>query len=176
MWQCTTLCRKLSFKVAWREVAAGMARGRTDWRTWRSGLVVLYRTCSPSPKTGLNGGPCQGPHLSVCCSPNTGTSQGMNEWTKPSKQKCWIIWTWQLAAGQTRGVLIYLFFFFIKVRYLGGNNFACHFQSYLLYKTSKRWYLILLLLNIQITKLGFVFIFNRMETFKVLMNINQSTQ
>lgn len=75
-----------------------------------------------------------------------------------------------------RRLYLFIYLFFIKVRYLGGNNIAFPFQSYLLYKTSKRRYLILLLLNIQITTLGFVFIVKRMETFKVLMSINQSTQ
>lgn len=52
---------------------------KTGLQTWKIGLVVLYRTFSPSPKTSLSGGSIHvwpSPHLH----PTISTSQGINEW------------------------------------------------------------------------------------------------
>lgn len=49
------------------------ARGRTGIRTSTSGLVVLCRTCTPSPKTSVSGWP------RPSISPTAGTSQGTND-------------------------------------------------------------------------------------------------
>lgn len=68
---------KTVFQDPWQAVDASMARGRTGLQTWRSGLVVLYKTWSLLPMTYLSLRPRQMLPLSMC-PPSDSTSQWMN--------------------------------------------------------------------------------------------------
>lgn len=47
----------------WKKIAANVDKGRTGWKTGRSGLATQYRTCLTPHKTTLNGMPSQLLHL-----------------------------------------------------------------------------------------------------------------
>lgn len=55
-------------------LGVAMARERIGLPTWQSVLIVLCRTCSHPPETGVSGGP-----LTCPCAP-PGSSQGKNNW------------------------------------------------------------------------------------------------